>query len=116
MEVWTDLESSGIQYDSISYSFPAHDGVYGIILIYRVAADSGIFHVFVNDVELGTIDSYSAADDLHYEANLLTAIEAEIDAVSIVTIKLSMDSKHNDATAYFGRLNSIMFLRTGDLP
>lgn len=119
--IGTDPTAPSAIADFVTYIRPMREGNYTVYLIYRGGQDRGIFHVYIDGVEKGTIDGYHASNN-DYQYNIpgwggsSEAVTFTINGISLVEIKIAMKSKNAASSGYFGYLHCIMIVRTSDLP
>lgn len=104
------LRSSGTQNNYIEWDIWLEAGTYKCALIYRRNTDAGIFHIQLDGVDKGTVDSYAAAFDNN---NYTEVGSIAVASAGLKTFTLKMASKNASSSNYAGNIQSCAWIRTG---
>lgn len=98
MLLYGEIESDGTVGASRWYYQQMHGGTWDFELVFNKATNRGIFSVQLDDVEVGTIDSYgAAAKSVH-----ATISNIKVGWTGRHKIALVMNSKNGSSSAYYG--------------
>jgi hypothetical protein len=83
-------------------------GTYNIMIAHTKSINRGIYHVYVEGVDVANFDGYNGSTS--YVLNTITGIAI---AGGMTEIKIKMEAKNGSSSDYFGVLYRIELLRTG---
>lgn len=101
--------SSAAQNAEVSWNVLLAAGTWTITLMHRTASSRGVYSVQIDDVEVGTIDGYSAVTT----ENVLTSVTGIVVATpGIKKLSLKMLTKNASSSGYLGSLVGVTLRRT----
>jgi len=97
--------------DYFTVDVPLQKGTWTLSFIYMKAGSGGIIDVYVDSVEVHSLDTYNAATQ-HALYQTVTGIT--IATTGIHTIKMILDGKNGSSGGYYMDVGHIFMTRTGD--
>ena len=108
-EFGTTFGSTAVQNDSVTYSFWAPEGAFELQFYYRRTTSTGIFHVYVDGVSIGTVDSYDGTTSYNV---LDTSLGGTLDTTGLHTLEFKMETKNASSLGYLGSISGIWIRMT----
>lgn len=102
------LQSDGVQNSAVSWDIVLSAGTWSIFVYCRKSTNTGIFTVKIDEVSVGTVDSYAAAPAM--AALSLTDVSVAADGKH--TLQLLMATKNASSSGYYGQAIFVSLRRT----
>jgi hypothetical protein len=99
--------SSTADGDNITYTFFCGAGTYTIETLFYHATIEGIIDIYIDGVEVDSVDCYSASP-----ANLVNSTTGQVLTAGSHTLKYQVDGKHASSTDYACVFEDIIIYRT----
>lgn len=104
------VNNTGAQNSEIVFEAPLKAGSWNFELAYGKGSGNGIFTVQVGGVSIGTIDGYNGSVVWNNQSTIAFTVSTS----SVYEVRILMATKNASATAYFGSIEFIRLLRTGN--
>lgn len=95
--------------DRVDYHAFMTAGTYSFVFVIRTGADYGKIHVLIDDVDVGSVDGYSAGD---VDNVVKTISSVSVGANGLKKISLKLTDKNAASGGYYAVISSLSFHRT----
>jgi hypothetical protein len=102
-------QSLGGQDAELGWDVVLGAGTWTIQLVYNKSTNTGIFSVRIDDVEVGTVDSYAAAAAANFISSVTGVVVA---STGKKRVSLKMATKHASSSSFIGILQHARLIRT----
>lgn len=107
IEYGGDVESSGSQNDARWWYVELQKGTWDFEMLHRTGSNRGVYHVLIDDVEVGTIDGFGGTATARSSVTGFSVAWSGTHKLSLV-----MASKNGSSSAYYGTVGAIQLRRT----